>query len=177
MDVQLISNTNIDISPDLLDRVFETYAGPELRDWCHLVGLLEATKDFADKRQQGPPINVRTARTFIMNYYNGLQIPSNKFDDLETLPMIGKTGVSDPDWEKLKLEHPDIWSNQALQEAAKEFAQLAQAQKLSFDRKRKKIGKTSDIQMSLTTILLYLRGPLWQEFYSRIKHASNVTTR
>jgi hypothetical protein len=34
LDVQLISNTNIDISGDLLDRLRETAKGPALRDWC-----------------------------------------------------------------------------------------------------------------------------------------------
>jgi hypothetical protein len=34
LDVQLISNTNIAVAGDLLDRIYETVKGPELRDWC-----------------------------------------------------------------------------------------------------------------------------------------------
>lgn len=49
LDVQLISNTNIDVSPDLLDRMMETVKGPELRDWCQNVGLLGRGCDFSDK--------------------------------------------------------------------------------------------------------------------------------
>jgi hypothetical protein len=41
LDVQLISNTNIAVSTDLLDRMFETAKGPELRNWCQKVGILE----------------------------------------------------------------------------------------------------------------------------------------
>ena len=79
LDVQLISNTNIAVSADLLDRMMETVKGPELRDWCHDVGLLEKNSDFADKKQRGNCITVREARTFIMNYYLGCSI--NDFDN------------------------------------------------------------------------------------------------
>lgn len=41
LDIQLISNTNISVSPDLLDRMYETVSGPHLRNWCQLVGFLD----------------------------------------------------------------------------------------------------------------------------------------
>ena len=69
LDVQLISNTNIAVSADLLDRMMETVKGPELRNWCHEVGLLDDNSDFADKKQRGNCITVREARTFIINYF------------------------------------------------------------------------------------------------------------
>lgn len=74
LDVQLISNTNIAVSADLLDRMMETVKGPELRNWCHEVGLLSENSDFADKKQRGECITVREARTFIINYYLGYKI-------------------------------------------------------------------------------------------------------
>lgn len=55
LDVQLISNTNIAISGDLFDRMQETVKGPELREWCQSVGLLESETDFADRRVRGGP--------------------------------------------------------------------------------------------------------------------------
>ncbi len=48
LDVQLISNTNIAVSSDLLDRMLETVKGPELRTWCQSAGLLNKHEDFAD---------------------------------------------------------------------------------------------------------------------------------
>src|SRR5882672_3197992 len=48
LDVQLISNTNIDISGDLIDRLRETAKGSALRDWCQNVGLLENGQQFAE---------------------------------------------------------------------------------------------------------------------------------
>jgi hypothetical protein len=40
LDVQVISNTNIEVSRDLWDRMFETVSGSELRTWCQKVGFL-----------------------------------------------------------------------------------------------------------------------------------------
>lgn len=51
LDVQLISNTNIAVSRDLWDRLQETFVGPQLREWCHKVGLLPFGKDFADTKE------------------------------------------------------------------------------------------------------------------------------
>ena len=48
LDVQLISNTNIAVSGDLVDRLQETFKGPQLREWSQSVGLLGAEQDFAD---------------------------------------------------------------------------------------------------------------------------------
>ena len=53
LDLQLISNTNIAVSTDLLDRMLETVKGPQLRIWCQQVGLLNESEDFADRKQRG----------------------------------------------------------------------------------------------------------------------------
>lgn len=141
MDVQIISNTNIDVSPDLLDRVFETKSGPDLRNWCQKVGLLEPGEDFADKHQQGPPITVRTARTFIMNYYLGSEVEPDKFAETYTMPLMGKTGGVDQAWEELKTSRPHLWDDQMLLDAGKEFVLLAKAQVQYFSKKDKKDRK------------------------------------
>ena len=82
LDIQLISNTNISVSPDLLDRMFETVNGPKLRNWCQKVGFLEVNQDFADKKQRTNQITVRMARSFIMSYFEGKKNSKIKFEDL-----------------------------------------------------------------------------------------------
>lgn len=63
LDVQLISNTVIAVPIDLYDRMQETMRGPELREWCQTVGLLDAGQDFADKR--GADHGERSAHAYL----------------------------------------------------------------------------------------------------------------
>jgi hypothetical protein len=137
LDVQLISNTNIAVSNDLLDRMYETVKGPQLRDWCQEVGLLDEGQDFADKRQRGQPITVRAARTFIYNYYTGRGIDPKKFSDVRTTPVLLKTGDVIPEWEQLKEEHPEIWDDPKLKKAGEEFAALGTVQREYFSNEQK----------------------------------------
>jgi hypothetical protein len=120
LDVQLISNTNIAVSTDLFDRMTETLAGPQLRSWCQEVGLLEDGEDFADRRSRGAPITVRTARTFIVNYYRGAEVDPKKFDSTETTPASIKSGAQVEEWEQLKASHQDMWNDKDLLKAGKE---------------------------------------------------------
>ena len=46
LDVQIISNTNISVSKELLDRMYETLAGAELRQWAQKCGLLDKGQRF-----------------------------------------------------------------------------------------------------------------------------------
>ena len=140
LDVQLISNTNIAVSTDLLDRMFETVKGPQLRDWCQKVGLLDDDCDFADKKQRGSKITVRGARTFIMNYYLGQKVDPDKFDKERTIPVIAKSGGLDPDWEDLKLCKPDLWEDKDLAEAGEQFAKLIESQNTYFTSDGKNIN-------------------------------------
>ena len=137
LDVQLISNTNIDISGDLIDRLRETAKGPELRDWCQSVGLLKKEQDFADSYSRGGPISVRMARTFIMNYYDGKTVDPKNFANVETTPLVYKSGVSDEQWEKTKNDHPELWSDKALRAAGKAFCELIAAQRAAFTGSKK----------------------------------------
>ena len=111
LDVQVISNTNIAVSSDLLDRMIETVSGPQLRTWCQTVGLLDEEQDFADKGKRGQPITVRAARTFIINYYMGKKIDPKSFDDDKTTPVLAKTGTDSSDWSTVKVENSDLWSD------------------------------------------------------------------
>lgn len=132
IDVQLISNTNIAVSTDLFDRMQETLAGPDLRNWCQEVGLLGPKQDFADRRLRSNPITVRSARTFIINYFRGTSITDSAFDSTETTPKITKSGVNDTDWEDLRKAKPTLWSDAGLLAAGKAFAGLVEAQRKAF---------------------------------------------
>ena len=142
LDVQLISNTNIDISGDLIDRLRETAKGSSLRDWCQTVGLLEPKKDFADSYARGGPISVRMATNFITNYYNGKEIDPKNFAAVATTPVVYKSGGSDEEWEETKVDHPQLWGDQGLLAAGKEFAALVRSQREAFAGAKKQRGRS-----------------------------------
>jgi len=135
LDAQLISNTVIAVPTDLFDRMQETMRGPELRDWCQKVGLLEPGQDFADKRERGAQITVRAARTFILNYVFGEGVAQDEFDRTDTSPKICKSGVADNDWETLH-KNKKIWKDAKLESAGRAFAGLVQAQRKAFEAKK-----------------------------------------
>jgi hypothetical protein len=135
-DVQLISNTNIDISGDWIDRVQESFKGPELREWCHTVGLLPAGVDFTSSFQRGGRISVRFARTFILNYFDGMKVKSDKFAITETTPTLSPSGGQDKRWDGLKAKRNDLWADAGLITAAREFVALVQAQRDAFKGKK-----------------------------------------
>src|ERR1700722_1287026 len=128
LDAQLISNTVIAVPADLFDRMQETMHGPELRDWCQKVGLLDKGQDFADKRRRGSQVTVGAARTFILNYYVGRASAAGSFSETDTSPTICKTSVADGDWELLRAQGK-LWKDAKLETAAKEFASLIEAQR------------------------------------------------
>lgn len=131
LDVQLISNTNIDVSAALADRLRETYRGSYLRDWCQKIGLLEKGQDFGAVKTRGGPITVDVARTFIRNFYDGKKVTTATFDSTETTPTLYKSGQDDG-WEKVLTDHPDLWKDSELEHAGKEFVKLRDAQRNAF---------------------------------------------
>jgi hypothetical protein len=145
LDVQLISNTNIAVSPDLLDRMYETVKGPELRDWCQEVDLLLEGQDFADRKKRGLPITVRAARTFILNYYRGREVNSKDFDRVQTTPIVAKTGGPDPEWDEFRTRHSEFVENEELKRAGREYAALVQAQRSYFEKKNSAEGRGIDL--------------------------------
>lgn len=138
LDVQLISNTNIGISGDLIDRMIETSRGSELRAWCQSVGLLDQGEQFADAYARRGPISVRIARTFIANYFLGSKIDSKDFHKVATDPTVFKSGGSEDEWEKVKKDHPEWWKDKGLTTAGVEFSELVRAQRNAFSGKGKK---------------------------------------
>ncbi len=178
LDVQVISNTNITVSKDLLDRMYETIAGSELRDWCQRAGLLSKGEDFADKRKRGSPISVSAARNFIVNFYAGKEAAeTGTFSETNTTPISTKTGVQNPaDWARVKKDYPDLWTNEALLTAAKEYAQLRQAQEDAFvDKSGKPQPGTSDFRdkannMAIVAAWAYTAGLLQNNTVRLQKH-------
>jgi hypothetical protein len=132
LDVQLISNTVIAVSADLYDRMQETVRGPELRNWCQRVGFLAAGQDFADKRQRGAPMTVRNARTFIINYFAGIEASHSDFAKTDTTPFVAKSGEEDKQWEGVRNRKPSIWKDAKLERAGAEFSALIVAQRDAF---------------------------------------------
>ena len=136
LDVQLISNTNIAVSPDLYDRMTETHRGPDLRDFCQKTGLLPENTDFTDKRVRGGAISVQIAKTFILNFYKGQTVESDSFFKVETTPLIATKGKDDPDWETFLVVKPTFWEDESLQKAAKVFAKLTALQRDYFSEEK-----------------------------------------
>lgn len=135
LDVQLISNTNIAVASDLLDRMFETVKGPNLRNWCQECGLLRPSQDFTDKKQRGSQISVRGARTLIMNYLKGKEVIDSEFDTQKTIPIIADTGGTDEEWEKIRNTR-NLWKDQGLKRMGNEFSKLISAQNNFFKNKQ-----------------------------------------
>jgi len=161
LDVQLISNTVIAVSSDLYDRMQETVKGPELRKWCQEVGLLPLSEDFADRRQRGAPITVKTARTFITNYYKGTQLSGEKFDDVDTTPTVCKTGEEDTDWYALRNRKPPIWSDSKLRVVGKEFAALIASQKAAFRNSKGNADfEEKALNFAILSALAFVAGPV-----------------
>ena len=167
LDVQVISNTNITVSKDLLDRMYETISGSELREWCQSANLLSKEEDFADKRKRGSPISVAAARNFIINFYAGKTASSAPFSETNTTPVFSKSGVQNPaDWAAVKKEHPDLWQDSELLGAAKEYAKLRQAQEEAFTGKNgKPVSGMSDFRdkannMAIVSAWAYSAGLL-----------------
>ena len=165
LDVQLISNTNIAISGDLFDPLQqETFQGPELRDWCQAVGLLQGEEDFADSYERGGPISVKMARTFITNYFKGTTVNAKQFDLTDTTPIVCPTGGPDAMWEKLKADKPKLWSDAELLQAGKEFAALVTAQRSAFKNKKKPKPKPDYPEKALNVAVMsawaYVAGML-----------------
>lgn len=171
LDIQLISNTNISVSPDLLDRMFETMNGPKLRDWCQKVGFLEKNQDFADKKQRTSQITVRMARSFIMSYYDGQNNMKTKFEELDPQPIIAATGGQDEKWEILRKDD-EIWDDSNLDTAAKAYIQLHQKQVNHFKFKTKSNVDHAykALNYSILSSWAYIAGFLEENSVRRKRH-------
>jgi hypothetical protein len=66
-----------------------------------------------------------------------MSVDAKQFDLTDTSPVVCPTGGPDQDWEKLKADHPKLWSDPDLLSVAKEFAALIKAQREAFKNIKK----------------------------------------
>jgi len=134
-EVALISNTNMGVSDDTFDKMLEeTTFGDTLRELCQKVGLLGPKEDFADVGARSEKITVKIARSFIVNYYMGLDrgktIKSGDLDKNIYEPYVTETGVLiDSKYAEVMSEKGNkILGDESLIEAGKKFIELHRTQ-------------------------------------------------
>lgn len=171
LDAQLISNTVIAVPTDLYDRMQETMHGPQLRDWCQTVGLLDQGQDFSEKRRRGGQITVSAARTFILNYYRGQEIVAVDFEKSDTSPKLSKSGSSDAEWEKLRTAGK-LWKDTKLEAAGREYAELVRAQRQASDGKKKAPVDTQEkaLNYAILSAWAYTAGVLHSNAVRLARH-------
>ena len=111
---------------------------------------------------RGSTFTVREIRSFILNYYAGNKVNLQNFENIDTTPVICKTGRLDPDWDKLR-ENQQIWEDAGLKEAAREFMLLDEAQRLAVEKKEKALSpKYSEkaLNMAILTAWSFVAGML-----------------
>lgn len=134
-EVALISNTNMGVSDDTFDRMLEeTTFGSTLREWCQKIGFLGPKEDFPDVGSRSERITVKLVRSFIVNYFMGLDkgktIKSEDLDKKIYEPYVTKTGVTiDSKYAEIMSEKGNkILSDKNLIEAGKKLLQLHKMQ-------------------------------------------------
>ena len=146
VEIATINNTSITVSGDLLDRVRESLAGEELRDYCQQIGLLNKKQNFSDKNDSTIP-TVRIARTFVVNFWKG---ESSSFSDFH-VPYVCKLGGMDDEYYKVR-EKID-WKDKDFIEAGTNFSKLhkAQRQKVT-SRKTNNLAQFAKKAISLAVV-------------------------
>ena len=163
-EIAQVSNANINVPMDLLDRMQETVVGPGLRLWCKKVGLL--TKDFAERKNNDGVITARLARTFIVNYYAGKE-QCGSLDNRIFTSLIGSEVNEvyldkwDRDERSKKIKDP------VFLEAGKQFCKLHKKQIYSIknDRELSKISefRTKALTPSILSAWAFVAGILCQD--------------
>lgn len=168
-DIAIISNTNIDISPDLLDRMEEQKLIPpnKLRDFAHAIGLLDKGKDFADSRVNPNNLpTVRLARIFIVNYYVGKAYKGNYDSDAIEGVICSSSGM-DSDYEKIYSKIKSFVEDKELVDAGKKFVELHKQQyKIASTKeglKQEKAHRSKAMAMAVICAWSYVSGLLQRD--------------
>ena len=144
-EIAQVSNANINVPLDLLDRMQETVIGPELRKWCKKIGLL--SKDFAEKKNNEGVITARLARTFVVNFFLGAS--QSEIENRVYSSLIGNE-VNDVylNWEKAK--RITNLNDFKLLEAGEYFTKLHKKQ-IDKVKKDVELSKTSEFRTKALT--------------------------
>ena len=147
-EVALISNTNMTVSDDTFDRMLEeTTFGNILRNWCQKIRFLGPKEDFPDVGSRSEKITVKLARSFIVNYYMGLDkgktIESKDLDKNIYEPYVTETGVLiDPEYNKIMNEKENkILGDKGLIKAGEKYLELHKTQRERVKENPKKIDQ------------------------------------
>lgn len=162
-ELYVVSNTNIDVPPDLLDRLEEQGLLPpnKLREFAWEIGLLELGKDFSERKAtEEDDIPVRTIRTFIINFYNGKDYKGD-FDNEPVIPELCLPRVNDEGSAKYKKIYDQIRENKIkpfkeqpdLLEAGKNFVKLHKKQFETIEARKIK-GKKEFRSKALTPSII-----------------------
>lgn len=143
-NIAIISNTNIQVSSDLRDRMAEQALKPanKLRDFCYEIGILDKSKqeDFTSKKSKESGITIRMLRTFIINFYEGIKYKGN-FDNDAIVPPLTEAGSIDKKYLDL-YKTIDFCKEIPLIESGKNFVKL--------HKKQMEYGKGKSKFISLT---------------------------
>ena len=132
-EIMRISNTNINVSSDLRDRIEETRLNPAgmLRDFCYKVDMLDEGEDFGDKKRFEEDFSptVRMVRSFIVNFYHGLEY-TNDIDKDAIKPYLCNSGRQiDQKYLSIFEKYKNTgFDDKELIEAGKMFTKLHDAQ-------------------------------------------------
>jgi hypothetical protein len=127
-EIAQIANTNIAISPDLIDRMQETLRGPKLRMFCQKIGILDKGSDFADRKNSEGIVTVRQMRSFIVNFFEGRKHTGDDFDTTLFMPYVCKAGQVDLKYLEIS-KNDNIWNDPGLIETGKNFTKLHKKQR------------------------------------------------
>lgn len=171
-EISLMSNTNIAIAKQLVDRFGELYIGPESRQWCQEVGLLESGKDFADRLAGAERFTVQILRALAINFFHGKSFEGDIDETLHEGVYIPHSGslLPDPEYKKILEENRAIWRDPAIAEMGRMFALLNTSQveacsTASDDhRELRRIGfKYKTFTPAIATAWAYVSGLLQSE--------------
>jgi hypothetical protein len=174
-EIMRISNTNINVSPDLRDRIEEHRLGDILRNFCVTTGIMKKGEDFGDKRKyEDFTPTVRMIRSFIVNFYRGLDYKGENIDEDAIIPYLCKSGRgTDEEYIKIfnKFKKTGGYMDASLVEAGKMFSKLHEIQFKNADKinsQSKKAFKVKAYSLAIITSWAYSSGAL-QKNVNRLK--------
>lgn len=167
-EIMRISNTNINVSPDLRDRIEEQRLKPPsmLRNFCYVTGILKSGEDFGDKRKNEDfTPTVRMMRGFIVNFYMGKSYIGN-IDKDAMVPYLPESGRHiDIEYLKIfdKYKPKETFDDTDLIEAGKKFAKLHETQLKNSEKysgAAKKEFKIKSFNLAIITSWAFTAGVL-----------------